>query len=258
MALEPTILYIIFSNRCNFEIGFCDWKQSDNNEFNWRRINAGSTPASIYPQRDHTTNTAQGSYIFIETTGKKNRTSSILYGPIINSAVNSECQIRFYYFMNGKSVGRLNINYREANGGSFTQLWSQIGEIGDRWERSEVILGSFNTPRQLIIEAVTSENTNESGIVALDDISFNTACTEYLGTLPTIVTTTTAKPCGVNGYQCQDGTCISNTKICDFNSDCSNNEDEIDCGTCDFENGMCGWYLYFLKTENKYGIHSLF
>ena len=143
--------------------------------------------------------------------------------------------------MTGKSVGRLNVYYREASGGGYTQLWSQIGPIGDRWERSEIVIPPKNIPRQLIIEAVAGENTNNIGIIAVDDISFTLACTQYFGTLPSISTTTTARPCGANGYQCQDGSCISNNKVCDFNKDCSNNEDEKECGTCDFENDICGW-----------------
>ncbi len=236
----------LFLFRCNFENGLCEWSQSETNEYNWRRTAAVSSPSYFYPQRDHTTNTAQGSFIFIEMTGKKNRSSSVLYGPSLSPTVTSDCQMRFYYFMNGKSVGKLSIYYREAIGGGYTQLWSQNGPVGDRWERSELSLPANNKAKQLVIEATSADNTNDSGIIAIDDVSFTTSCTAYSGTLPTIVTTTTGKPCGDNGFQCYDGSCVPNSKVCDFSQDCSNNEDEANCGTCNFENGQCGWYVFLV------------
>ncbi len=54
-------------------------------------------------------------------------------------------------------------------------------------------------------------------------------------------TTKSERPCGENGYQCYDGSCIENSKICDFDKDCLNNEDEAECGACNFENSQCGW-----------------
>ena len=165
----------------------------------------------------------------------------MIFGPTLNPITTNDCQLRLYYFLNGKSVGKLNIYSREAIGGGYTQLWSQNGPIGDRWERSEISLPALNSPRQLVIEAVAADSTNDFGIIAIDDISFTTSCSGYPGTLQTIITTTTAKPCGANGYQCKNGSCIPNSKVCDFNKDCSDNEDEAECGTCNFENGACGW-----------------
>ena len=42
--------------------------------------------------------------------------------------------------------------------------------------------------------------------------------------------------------RCGDKTCINNTKVCDFNTDCKDGSDEKTCGPCDFESGgFCGW-----------------
>lgn len=40
---------------------------------------------------------------------------------------------------------------------------------------------------------------------------------------------TTPSVCG-GGYQCSDGTCINQTQVCDFRSDCSDRRDELNCG----------------------------
>lgn len=36
--------------------------------------------------------------------------------------------------------------------------------------------------------------------------------------------------CAANGYQCNDGSCISDSKVCDAIPDCPNGEDELNCG----------------------------
>lgn len=42
---------------CNFESGFCDWKQEDTDSFDWTRA-SGSTPTWwTGPSEDHTTGT---------------------------------------------------------------------------------------------------------------------------------------------------------------------------------------------------------
>ena len=61
-------------------------------------------------------------------------------------------------------------------------------------------------------------------------------------TLPSGTTpATTPSPCGANGYQCSDSSCITKEKMCDFAKDCSDGGDEASCGTCQFESGTCGW-----------------
>jgi len=42
---------------------------------------------------------------------------------------------------------------------------------------------------------------------------------------------------GNGGYQCRDQSCIKQTQVCDFNQDCQMNDDEKDCGICNFDVG---------------------
>ena len=67
----------------------------------------------------------------------------------------------------------------------------------------------------------------------------------------TTTTTTpgsTVGPCGAGQFQCMKNehhaglVCISEDKICNFVDDCGDVSDEAECGTCDFESGMCGFY----------------
>ena len=56
------------------------------------------------------------------------------------------------------------------------------------------------------------------------------------GRCPAAKPTSTPSPCAI---RCKDNSCVPANKICDFVNDCGNsdNTDEKNCGTCDFENG---------------------
>lgn len=64
---------------------------------------------------------------------------------------------------------------------------------------------------------------------------------------------TTPSPCAV---KCNDGTCISGEKVCDFVPDCAQGDDktdmsdEKDCDHCDFELGIV--LLLYLDIKSMY------
>lgn len=90
-----------------------------------------------------------------------------------------------------------------------------------------------------MLEGVVGNGTRS--YIAIDDLITGPGCIPYNQELPLTTTSTTGKPCGANGFQCTDGTCIQMSQVCDFLKDCSTNDDEAECGTCNFENGQCGW-----------------
>lgn len=243
MTDEKNLTCNSYPFRCSFESNFCEWKQSDDNVFNWRRASAFNTQSNIRPQRDHTTNSASGSYIYIETTGKPSGSKSTMFGPVINAYPSTACRMRLFYYMNGKSVGRLSVSLRSAIGSGYLSLWRAIGPLGEYWERAEFAISSINQNRELIIEAEVGNYTSEEGVIAVDDISFTPECKAGLATLPTIITSTAAPACGQTGYKCASTPtkCINQTQVCDFVKDCPNGDDESNCGTCDFETSTCGW-----------------
>jgi hypothetical protein len=241
-----------YPKKCNFENGFCEWVNNDLNEFNWKRTSGQYAESDILPRRDHTTNTDIGNYIYIETKDKPAGKKSTVFGPIFDGYVSSQCDIRFYYYMFGNSVGRLSVSVRTTNGGAYSERWSKYGSVGQYWERVTSRIGGFFTQGQVfqvLIEAQNGNSTKDEGVIAIDDITFSTACRPSTVTaLETIVTTTRKPVCG-NGFQCSNFACINQTQLCDFRVDCPNGEDEANCGTCDFEKNSCGWL------DNSYGDH---
>ena len=83
---------------------------------------------------------------------------------------------------------------------------------------------------QLKFEGTVGNIPTYKGDIALDDIVVTP------GKCPSPTTTPKPNPCAL---KCTDKTCISADKICDFVNDCgdSDNTDEKNCGSCDFENG---------------------
>jgi hypothetical protein len=208
--------------------------------------------SNIAPQRDHTTNTAAGSYIYIETTGKTPASKSLLIGPVFSSDISFYCRMRFYYYMNGKSVSKLSVYRRYEIGGGFTTFWTKSGSVGNYWERADFQMYASTTYSknfQLIIESTAADVTKDEGIIAIDDISFSPECTISSLPMEVIVTTTKAPVCGTTGYKCSNNKCINMTQLCDFVQDCPSGEDELNCGICSFEKDNCGW------VDNSFGEH---
>lgn len=74
-----------------------------------------------------------------------------------------------------------------------------------------------------------------SGDIAIDDVSFD-GCSPYFGPPPTAPPTTTPRPTtppcpSLQQFFCSaDSKCIDRKSVCDYNQDCSDAEDEKNCG----------------------------
>ncbi len=68
-----TISYPVVSLDCNFEKDFCNWANYTGNDvFTWQR-NKGSTLSDLTgPLTDHTLQTIEGHYIYVEVNHKTN------------------------------------------------------------------------------------------------------------------------------------------------------------------------------------------
>lgn len=65
MILGYTIQYYAFLLvTCDFELDFCGWTQDQTDEFDWTRDAGGTGSSNTGPSYDHSTGTAEGSFIF--------------------------------------------------------------------------------------------------------------------------------------------------------------------------------------------------
>jgi hypothetical protein len=240
--------YCLGFTQCDFENGLCDWQHDNSVTLQWEWFK-GMTPTQFTgPSRDHTLGTADGRYIYLEASksfkGQRARLLSSIFK--MNESNKNSCFLRLFYHMYGKEMGSLVVFSRNNIGGEEKSIFSRTREIGNFWERVDIPINETN-PFQVVIEGTVG--VGPLGDIGIDDISFTDGCildnTIILPTATTQKTTTIQNICGSTAFQCllnNSLQCISLDKKCNFINDCDDNGDEIDCGSCNFENSNCGWY----------------
>ncbi|CAF1515641.1 unnamed protein product, partial [Adineta steineri] len=160
---------------CSFEepTGMCNWAQDDDDELDWELGQGETSSFFTGPKRDHTLGLSSGHFIFLEASypaeeGERARIAS----PVLNSTGFS-CELRFYWHMYGDDIGALNIYTRTTFGGEMDKIWSKDYNVGDFWNRAEIVLME-NEPFQVVLEAVVGDGYG--GDIAIDDTSFTPAC----------------------------------------------------------------------------------
>jgi hypothetical protein len=230
-------------NMCDFEFGLCGWQQLTNDQFDWQRHRGPTSSYGTGPSSDHTSGTASGFYLYIESSqprkqGDIARISFSLPKPA------GVCAMRFWYHMYGINVGNLNVYMFSLNTGMVMKS-SVNGTHGNSWIRQSVTFNA-QTSYQVIIEGVIGVGYN--GDIAIDDVSFTPGCGTPTSAAPYTFQTaphlsgSTPKPCPIGQYTCNNGQCISVTKACNGINDCTDGSDESRCPQpCSFESDQCGW-----------------
>ncbi|XP_062523280.1 MAM and LDL-receptor class A domain-containing protein 1-like [Corticium candelabrum] len=153
---------------CDFESGFCGWKNLPRNDLNWR-LRSGSTPSfETGPTTDHTKGTYLGHYVYIETSGASNA-QAVLASSAVTNSNQATCKLSMAYHMYGSQIGTLEViahtTYRNSS------LWSHFGNQGNLWLTTTVDFGSINGSFEIYVRA--SHSSGFKGDIALDDFSLS-------------------------------------------------------------------------------------
>ncbi|XP_053429225.1 MAM and LDL-receptor class A domain-containing protein 1 [Nycticebus coucang] len=238
--------------QCNFENGICNWEQDPEDDFDWTRNQGPTSTLNTGPMKDNTLGTAEGHYLYIESSEPQVfQDSAALLSPILNATDRKACTFRFYYHMFGKHIHRLAVYQRIWRNARGELLWQIYGDQGNRWIRKHLHMSS-RQPFQILVEASVGDGF--TGDIAIDDLSFMD-CTIYPGRLPvelptppetSIPVTLPPHNCTDSEFVCRsDGHCIEKIQKCDFRYDCPDKSDESSCVMefCSFENeSLCEWY----------------
>uniref|UniRef100_A0A803V093 MAM and LDL receptor class A domain containing 1 n=1 Tax=Ficedula albicollis TaxID=59894 RepID=A0A803V093_FICAL len=247
--------------QCDFENGLCSWEQDVEDDFDWIRIRGPTPTVNTGPLKDHTTGTARGHYLYLESSEPRQfLDKAVLLSPLFNPAGNGTCVFRFHYHMFGKQVYKLSVFQRTVSNTKGWLLWYKFGNQENRWIRQALFIRS-SKPFQILVKGTVGDGF--TGDIGLDDVSF-LGCTLYNGNLPTVSTTTsgTSAPatlpmnsCTEKEFVCRaSGHCIQMIQKCDFRPDCSDKSDESACAmeVCDFEEkDLCGWHQPALEEMSE-------
>ncbi|EDO47514.1 predicted protein [Nematostella vectensis] len=108
------------NGNCDFEKGFCGWKNAVRDDFNWKLTKTSTPSKQTGPSKYN------GGYIYMEASEPRVQgdsavlVSGILYGSLC---------MRFKYNMNGKTTGALRV-YRNGDGVYQELLWQRKGHQG--------------------------------------------------------------------------------------------------------------------------------
>ncbi|KAK3546298.1 hypothetical protein QTP70_025705 [Hemibagrus guttatus] len=235
--------------RCYFEGGnLCGWNLDSPkppvplHAFQWL-IGQGET---IYhgeenhrPVNDHTLGTAEGWYIYADSSnGGYGHVSDLITPPI--TATGPQCTMEFWYYMSGFTVGTLQVFIKSGN--VTNEVWSETGNQGSRWMRGKIFIGIRHN-FQVILRS--KRGVSYMGDVVVDDV-------EFIDCAPPIFS---GFLCTKSEFACANGLCIPDGNLCDFIDHCGDGSDENHyiCkgfhGHCNFEFDLCAWRQ--LESDNS-------
>ncbi|XP_053122508.1 MAM and LDL-receptor class A domain-containing protein 1 isoform X3 [Hemicordylus capensis] len=224
--------------RCDFEFDLCDWKQDQNDDFDWNLRTGGIPKAGMGPIADHTLQEPSGHYIFIKSSfpqlpGQVARISSVA----INRR-SKNCKIIFYYHMYGVKIGSLTV-YQVTVSNPPQVIFSLSEDQGNFWKRKELLL---DASEDFWITFEGRVGPVHWRYIALDDIVFSKECLPSSALLDKPTELPSTGSCSQGYLECLNGKCYRPEQSCNFEDDCGDMTDERECGTsCTFENDLCGW-----------------
>ncbi|XP_072118280.1 enteropeptidase [Mobula birostris] len=174
---------------CDFQDGFCYWRQDPTNVADWVRISGPSYPPFSGPTDDHTFGNQSGFYIVVP----RNHFEKIrLYSPVLSTDTNSSC-LSFWYHMYGRNVARLQVWITINQVESFI-AFEKEGDYGNQWNYGQLTINETTSVRVSLFQGNSNGVQSET---ALDDISLTTgACKDSGYPEPTAKPKPTPPPAG--------------------------------------------------------------
>ncbi|CAF4949449.1 unnamed protein product, partial [Rotaria magnacalcarata] len=169
---------------CDFEgRTICSWTQQKDDTFDWLLQSGETESFGTGPTVDHTTNSAQGHYLYIESSlpAKLNDTARIISEHLV---VGQGC-FSLWYHMYGEDIGSLVI-YTSTKTNPMTEVYRIQGEQGNQWNILNVDIGvtlQTNENLRIIIEGVVG--VSFQGDISIDDAVWTPSVTCSAVVVPT-------------------------------------------------------------------------
>ncbi|VFV28379.1 apical endosomal glyco [Lynx pardinus] len=221
----------------DFETGLGPWNHSEG----WARNHSAGPRPPAWPRRDHSRNSAQGSFL---VSVAEPSAPAVLSSPEFQASGPHNCSLIFYHYLHGSEGGCLQLFLQIQSPGSPqgpVLLRRRHGELGAAWVRDRVDIQSEHPFRILL-----TGHTGPGGVVSLDDLILSDHCQPVPEVSGSPLGLWAAAPwrqpsslrprdfCEPGHLSCGD-LCVPPEQLCDFQQQCEGGEDEQDCGTTDFE-----------------------
>ncbi|KAK7490089.1 hypothetical protein BaRGS_00018611 [Batillaria attramentaria] len=163
--------------RCDFEKDtLCGWLNlnASDDQLDWSLHQGPTKTYNTGPQADHTVGSAQGHYIYIETSSPVRAhtdDTALLLSPTIQATFGRPGCLHFWYNMHGDKMGQLAVYLVDSASQQGVMVWTLSGEQGEDWHQAAVPLFSVK-PFQVLIEGRISAGLYFTDM-AVDDISYS-------------------------------------------------------------------------------------
>ncbi|XP_071965432.1 MAM and LDL-receptor class A domain-containing protein 1-like [Antedon mediterranea] len=203
---------------CDFESeNICGYKHEKAAQFNWTQIRGKTKTTNTGPIQDHTyMSKKEGNYMYIETSHPRIPLDAAeLSSPVLHPFADAKC-LHFWYHMNGKSVGSLEVYRVTPALAEITLLWTKTGDQGEHWNKA---------------------------IVPLNTKRYDSGFREIMGHSIKVHFK------GIVGYGYEGDIAIDDIKVVSMSCDSTQSVNET---ICDFEFGMkdCGFEVNISIDEN--------
>ncbi|KAK2827613.1 hypothetical protein Q7C36_018539 [Tachysurus vachellii] len=213
---------------CNFEEDMCAWDIRSIPGFKWiwtSQMNISMSEPLRGPGRDHSTNSAKGHFLYVTKPNELKRDwASFQSHPLEPTNSSHPCRMVMYTHQFGGVSGGLAVLVAERQ---IYPVWERGGSLGDLWVKAEI---EFVVNSEFQILFVAAIRDQAYGGIAVDDITLSPECR---------LTNNSVKP--ESFPKPPKKPCAEASKICDFTRDCTEEEDEAQCGDFSYKQGIKGW-----------------
>jgi hypothetical protein len=155
---------------CDFERSFCNWYDNSYSGINWARIQALNANSGQGPSIDHTLQTSEGWYAYVDSkVGNSVDYADLVVDKNLGPS-GTTCEIEFFYHMKGNTDDLLMYLATDFETSvKYTYLFEFVGDAGDKWNKAIVTLGRIREPFRIIFSAERFLNSPNND-VSIDDI----------------------------------------------------------------------------------------
>jgi hypothetical protein len=80
---------------CNFDNNTCAWANNSPGAFRWNRFRGATPDSNTGPSRDHTYNSGQGYYMYVDASNGTQNSKAAFLSPLLQSS-SATCQLSFW------------------------------------------------------------------------------------------------------------------------------------------------------------------